>query len=155
MLSVTSVKLLIQKKLHHTISMMMVLSLQFAFLANQLNLDRTLNQVFVVSFQFLVFVETEWTTDHFNAFLVKLCARFISLVTAVRGCFFFNIFSCLPSSFEYLDLLRFLGLGSGVSAIAVEVMSEFPPLAERTRSMSASYSSIVIVIVAILSSPGY
>ena len=91
---------------------------------------------------------------HFKAFFVARCARFIKEVIAVLGCFFFNIFSCLDNSLLYLLRLRRFGLGSGTSAPGAEVMSEVDPFAERTRSMSASYSSKVIVTVAKEIPPG-
>lgn len=91
---------------------------------------------------------------HFIAFFVARCARFISLVTGVRGCFCFSILICLDNSLLYLLRLRRFGLGTGISATDGEVMSDMsPPFAERTRSMSASYSSIVIVTVANLIPP--
>ena len=72
----------------------------------------------------------------------------------MRGCFLFRIFSCLDSSLLYLLRLRFFGLDPGTSAAGGEVMSDMsPPFAERTRIMSASYSSIVIVTVAKLIPP--
>jgi hypothetical protein len=70
-------------------------------------------------------------------------------VTLVRGCFFFKALSCFDNSLLYLDLFRFLGFGLGVSAIG-EVASDIFPLAERTKSIRASYSSIVIVTVTIV-----
>lgn len=83
-----------------------------------------------------------------RALRVAAWAFFINAVTLVLGCFFFSISRFFDKVRLYLLRFRGLGLGSGVSAIDGEVMSEFPSLAERTRAMSASYSSIVIVTVA-------
>jgi hypothetical protein len=84
-----------------------------------------------------------------RALRVAAWAFVINAVTLVLGCFFFSISMFFESVRLYLLRLRGFFLGSGTSAADGEVMSDMsPPFAERTRAMSASYSSIVIVTVA-------
>ena len=138
---------------------LLVVLLHYMLLLRQLNLAfNTLTRMYVfnVSKFSFVFLRTKRTNYHClrlfdipNALRVAACALLINALCLVRGCFFFIFSSCFDNSRLYLLRLRRFGLGSGTSASDGEVMSDMsPPFAERTRAMSASYSSIVIVTVA-------